>query len=45
MPYFNFKVSKIIAGVDSPLFSIVFRSAYSRGSKLSYILWGVTGQS
>ena len=45
MQYFNFKMSQIIAGADSPLFLIVFRSAFSQGSKPSYILWGVTGQS
>ena len=37
MPYFNFKVPRIIAGDDSPIFSIVFRSAFGQGSKLSYI--------
>ena len=34
MQHFNFKVAQIIAGVDSPLFSIVFHRALSQDSKL-----------
>ncbi len=39
MQYFNFKVSELVpfAGADSQLFPIVFRSAFSQGSKPSYI--------
>jgi hypothetical protein len=37
MQYLNLKVANIYAGADSPLFSIVSRSAFNQDSKLVHI--------